>query len=107
MARPNLSPADFVDGPSFGIDWKDKYVLLMRPMSPRQDNKGNRVTLPAGAIGHVASASPGSILVAFDRDPKRVPEPVSAFHPVNSADYGVVIGFVFNDWRSLDLRRTR
>jgi hypothetical protein len=102
-----LKPDDFIDAATFGLDWKGRYVRLGVGITARVDNKNNRVSLPAGAIGYVASATSGSVLVVFDRDPRKVPEPTSAGQTVASPRYGAVFSFGFDDWLRLKLTRSK
>lgn len=107
MAAPVLTAGNFFDAPTFGIDWQGKYVLLGRAAGLRKDNAGRSVSLPAGAIGYVASATPASILVVFGSDLRKAPEPTDHVNTVASRRYSAVFTFQFRDWVGLKLMRTR
>lgn len=107
MAAPALTKSDFFDADTFGLDWANKYVMLGRSMGMKKDNGGRAVSLPAGSIGYVAQATPGSILVVFGTDPRKAPEPTSEVYTVSHRRYPAVFTFVWSDWRSLNLLRTR
>lgn len=100
---------EFIDAPTFGLDWKGKHIRVSAGLSGRNDNTGKRMALPRGAIGYVVSATPGTILVIFGKELLKPPPPLlNGGLPVGSSlerRYSYVATLNWDDWVKLDIRR--
>lgn len=62
------------------------------------------MSLPKGAIGYVASATPGVLLAVFGNNPMIAPErPVQGF-AIADRRYKYVCNFDVNDWLALKIK---
>ena len=94
---------EFYDSPIFGLEWKGRYVRIGVGTTSRKDNAGRVILLPKGAIGYVASATAGSILVVFGADLSVPPPPTDHIYTVSHGRYKFACTFGPDDWYRLNI----
>lgn len=95
----------FIDSPHIGADWAGRWVQLGVGSTGRKDNRGITMSLPKGAIGYVASATPGGVLlVVFGNNPMIAPEKPIQGIGISDRRFKYVCNFELDDWQALQIK---
>jgi hypothetical protein len=94
----------FVDSDTIGADWAGRWIQLGVGTTGRLDNRGIAMSLPKGAIGYVAQATPGVLLVVFGNNPMIAPEKPVRGLAVSDRRYRYVCNFDVDDWLALKIK---